>query len=82
MSILVLFSSFWRRKTKPIYSYCVLCTAFCEREFEKTKPIYRPSAGNMKLEFRNPKQDKRMRNDKYQYQSTVKRMLFEKTNPI
>ena len=34
-------------KTKPIYSYCVLRKesqglrgAYCEKEFEKTKPIY------------------------------------------
>ena len=26
-------------KTKPIYSYCVLRDAYCEKEFEKTKPI-------------------------------------------
>jgi hypothetical protein len=31
-------------KTKPIYSYCVLCAAYCQVEFEKTKPIsvFRP----------------------------------------
>ncbi|MHC4329744.1 MAG: hypothetical protein ACYSWW_16645 [Planctomycetota bacterium] len=27
-------------KTKPIISYCVLRDAYCEKEFEKTKPIY------------------------------------------
>jgi len=26
-------------KTNPIYSYCVLCDAYCEKEFEKTKPM-------------------------------------------
>jgi hypothetical protein len=26
-------------KTKPIYSYCVLRDAYCEKEFEKTNPI-------------------------------------------
>jgi len=26
-------------KTKPIYSYRVLRAAYCENEFEKTKPI-------------------------------------------
>ena len=26
-------------KTKPIYSYCVPGDAYCEKEFEKTKPI-------------------------------------------
>ena len=28
-------------KTKPIYSYCVLRDAYCEKAFEKTKPICR-----------------------------------------
>jgi hypothetical protein len=26
-------------QTKPIYSYCVPRAAYCENEFEKTKPI-------------------------------------------
>ncbi len=26
-------------QTKPIYSFCVLRAAYCEKEFEKTKPI-------------------------------------------
>ena len=30
-------------KTKPIYSYCVLRDAYCEKEFEKTKPISKGS---------------------------------------
>jgi hypothetical protein len=32
-------SGFGQRKTKPIYSYCVVRDAYCVREFEKTKPI-------------------------------------------
>ena len=27
-------------KTKPIYSFRVLCSAFCDNGIEKTKPIY------------------------------------------
>ena len=30
-------------KTKPIYSYCVLRDEYCEKEFEKTKPISKGS---------------------------------------
>jgi len=41
-----------------------------EKEFEKTKPIRRPLAGNPKHEARNPKQ------------RHLSGMLFEKTKPI
>jgi hypothetical protein len=33
-------------KTKPIISFGVLCVAYCEKEFEKTNPIY-PRRGRM-----------------------------------
>jgi hypothetical protein len=42
MEILMILGGFGQEKqsqTKPIYSYCVLRSAFCEKEFEKTNPI-------------------------------------------
>ena len=46
MEVFVVLSGFEHEKTKPIISYCVLRKesqglrdAYCENEFEKTKPI-------------------------------------------
>jgi len=37
------FNSLLFEKTKPIYSFCVQRTGFCENELEKTKPIFERS---------------------------------------
>jgi hypothetical protein len=48
------FGPFLVRKTNPILSFSVLRAVYCEKVFEKTKPICRPSAGNTKHEALNP----------------------------
>jgi len=48
-------------------------------EQRRMEPICRDLAGNSKFEFRNPKRDKRVPNDRFQH---VLQSLFEKTKPI
>jgi hypothetical protein len=45
MGILVVFDGFGRRKTKPIYSYCVLRDAYCERSLKKQSQFAKERIG-------------------------------------